>query len=60
MGLLVASFPTGMVAGFAAAGSLVRRCGARALLVGSLALVALGALDFVLGDSLASTSLPVS
>jgi MFS family permease len=53
MGLLVASFPTGMVVGFAVAGSLVRRRGARALLIGSLALVALGALGFVLGDSLA-------
>jgi MFS family permease len=52
IGLLVASFPTGMVVGFALAGSLVRRRGARALLVGSLTLVALGALGFVLGDSL--------
>ncbi len=53
IGLLVASFPAGMVAGFAAAGWLVRRYGARVLLIGSLALVALGALGFVLGDSLA-------
>jgi MFS family permease len=53
IGLLVASFPTGMVAGFALAGSVVRRRGARALLVGALALVAFGALGFVLGDSLA-------
>ena len=53
IGLLVASFPAGMVAGFALAGSLVRSVGARALLAGSLALVALGALGFVLGDSLA-------
>ena len=53
VGLLVASFPAGMVAGFALAGWLVRRNGARALLAGSLALVALGALGFVLGDSLA-------
>ena len=53
VGLLVASFPAGMIAGFAAAGWLVRRHGARVLLVGSLALVALGALGFVLGDSLA-------
>jgi MFS family permease len=42
IGLLVASFPTGMVVGFALAGSVVRRRGARALLVGSLALVAVG------------------
>jgi MFS family permease len=53
VGLLVASFPAGMVGGFAVAGWLVRRVGARALLSGSLALVALGALGFVLGDSLA-------
>jgi MFS family permease len=53
IGLLVASFPTGMVVGFALAGSVVRRRGARALLVGALALVAFGALGFVLGDSLA-------
>jgi MFS family permease len=53
IGLLVASFPTGMVLGFALAGSVVRRRGARSLLVGSLAVVALGALGFVLGDSLA-------
>ncbi len=53
IGALVASFPAGMVAGFALAGWLVRRAGARVLLAGSLALVALGALGFVLGDSLA-------
>jgi MFS family permease len=53
IGLLVASFPAGMVGGFALAGWLVRRVGARALLAGSLLLVALGALGFVLGDSLA-------
>jgi MFS family permease len=53
IGLLVASFPTGMVLGFALAGSVVGRRGARSLLVGSLAVVALGALGFVLGHSLA-------
>jgi MFS family permease len=53
IGLLVASFPVGMVVGFALAGSVVRGRGARALLVGSVALVAFGALGFVLGDSLA-------
>ena len=41
-----------MVAGFALAGWTVRRHGSRALLAGSLVLVALGALGFVLGDSL--------
>jgi MFS family permease len=52
MGLLVASFPAGMVAGFALAGAIVRRRGPRPLLVASLAVVALGALGFVLGNSL--------
>ena len=53
VGLLVASFPAGMVAGFAVSGWLVRRFGTRPVLAGSLTLVALGALGFVLGDSLA-------
>jgi MFS family permease len=52
IGLLAASFPAGMVAGFAVAGWVVRRRGSRALLAGSLVLVALGALGFVMGDSL--------
>jgi MFS family permease len=52
IGLLVASFPAGMVAGFALAGWAVGRHGSRALLIASLALVALGALGFVVGDSL--------
>lgn len=52
IGLLVASFPAGMVAGFALAGWAVRRHGTRALLLASLALVAVGSLGFVLGDSL--------
>ena len=54
IGLLVATFPAGMVAGFALAGWLVRLAGPKPLLAGSLALVALGALGFVLGDSLAA------
>ncbi len=54
IGLLVASFPAGMVAGFAIAGWLVRVAGAKRLLAGSLVVVALGALGFVLGDSLAA------
>jgi MFS family permease len=53
IGLLVASFPAGMVAGFAIAGSFVRRVGAKALLSGSLVVVAVGALGFVVGGSLA-------
>ena len=52
IGVLVASFPAGMIAGFALAGWLVRRHGATLLLLGALALVALGTLGFVLGDSL--------
>ena len=53
IGALVASFPAGMVAGFALAGWAVRRRSPRIILVGSLGLVALGALGFVLADSLA-------
>jgi MFS family permease len=53
IGLLIASFPAGMVAGFALAGAVVRRRGSRLLLAASIGLVALGALGFVLGDSLA-------
>lgn len=52
IGLLVASFPAGMVVGFALAGWAVRRHGSRPLIVISLALVALGTLGFVLGESL--------
>lgn len=52
IGLLVASFPAGMIAGFALAGWALRRVGSRALLIGSLVLVAVGAAGFVLGDSL--------
>ena len=48
----MATFPAGMVAGFAVAGWAVRRHGSEALLVASLSLVALGALGFVLADSL--------
>jgi MFS family permease len=53
VGVLVASFPAGMVVGFAFAGAAVRRYGSRALLAVSIAVVALGAGGFVLGDSLA-------
>jgi MFS family permease len=52
VGLLVASFPAGMVAGFALAGLLLRAIGPRLLLTVSLTVVALGALGFVAGDSL--------
>ena len=53
IGLLVASFPAGMVAGFALAGRAARRRGPRAVLVWSILLVSLGALGFVLGETLA-------
>jgi MFS family permease len=52
IGLLVASFPVGMVFGFWAAGRVMQRWGARPLLLASLVLVGLGALGFVIGDSL--------
>ncbi len=52
IGVLVASFPAGMVAGLALAGGVVRRAGPRMLLCGSILLVAVGSLGFVLGDSL--------
>jgi MFS family permease len=53
IGLLVASFPAGMVAGFWLAGLAVQRGGIRSLLAASLLVVAFGSLGFVLGDSLA-------
>ena len=52
IGLLVASFPVGMVLGFAVAAWAFKRRGARAALAGSV-LVAVGSLGFILGDSLA-------
>jgi MFS family permease len=53
IGLLVASFAAGMVAGFALAGWAVTKHGSRAVLTVSLGLVGLGAVGFVLGDTLA-------
>ena len=53
IGLLVASFAAGMMAGFALAGWGVTKHGSRAVLALSLGLVALGTLGFVLGESLA-------
>src|ERR671938_1714911 len=52
IGLLVAAFPAGMVAGFAVAGWAVRRSGPRWLLIGSLGLVAVGGLGVVGGGTL--------
>jgi MFS family permease len=53
IGLLVASFPAGMVAGFWLAGLAVQRRRVRSLLAASLLVVAFGSLGFVVGDSLA-------
>lgn len=55
IGLLVACFPAGMVIGFAVAGWAVERHGARAVLVISLVLVAIGALGFIVGGALVVT-----
>jgi MFS family permease len=52
VGALVASFPAGMLAGFSAAGHGVRRRHPTAVLLGALALLALGSLGFVLGGGL--------
>lgn len=53
IGLLVATFPLAMIAGFALAGRVVSRGRAHRLLALSLVGVAVGALGFVLGDGLA-------
>jgi MFS family permease len=53
LGLLVASFPAGMIAGFWLGGRIVRRHGVGPLIPAALALIAVGALGFVLLDSLA-------
>jgi MFS family permease len=52
IGVLVATFPAGIVVGFPVAGRGVARHGTRPVLVSSLALLALGSLGFVLGDGL--------
>jgi len=51
IGLLVAAFPAGIVVGFPLAGRSVRSRGTRPVLLASLALLALGSLGFVAGDS---------
>jgi MFS family permease len=53
MGVLVASFPVGMLAGFFLAGQGVRRQRLRPVLLAALLLVALGCLGFVVGRGLA-------
>jgi MFS family permease len=54
IGMLVASFPVGMVVGFWLAGRAVERRGVRPLLLAALVLIALGSLGFVFGDSLST------
>ncbi|MCX4510697.1 MFS transporter [Streptomyces sp. NBC_01619] len=53
MGILVAAFPLGMIAGFAAGGRAVRRMTSAAVITGGLLLVAAGCLGFILGTELA-------
>ncbi len=52
IGLLVASFPVGMVAGFWLAGRAVQRHGVRPLLLAALLLIASGSLGFIFADAL--------
>ena len=52
IGALVASFPAAMLVGYTLAGHGVRRRRPTVVLVGALALLALGSLGFVLGDGL--------
>ena len=52
IGVLVASFPAGMIAGFAVAGQFVRRGRTGLVLRMSLLLTAAGALGFVFGSGL--------
>lgn len=53
LGMLVAAFPLGMVAGFALGGVVIQRSSPARLLLAGLALVAAGSLGFVLGADLA-------
>jgi MFS family permease len=52
IGAVVASFPVGILIGFAVAAQGVKRGRSKAVLLASLALVALGSLGFVVGNSL--------
>lgn len=51
-GLLVATFPLGMVAGFALGGAAVRRAGPSTVILMGSALICAGCAGFVLGDGL--------
>jgi MFS family permease len=53
MGLLVASFAVGQIAGYPLAGRGLQRSHAVVVLAGSLALVVLGDIGFIVGDGLA-------
>jgi MFS family permease len=52
IGLLVGSFPVGMVAGFWLAGRAVQRHGVGPLLIAALLLIALGSLGFIFANAL--------
>ena len=52
IGVLVASFPLGIVIGFPVAGRAVRAWGPRVVLAASLGVIAVGTLGFVAGDGL--------
>lgn len=54
MGLFVATFPLGMIAGFAAGGFAVRRTSPAALIWAGLALIAAGTSTFVIASDLAA------
>lgn len=55
IGVLVASFPLGIVIGFPLAGRAVRSRGRRVVLPASLAVIAVGCLGFVAGNGLQPT-----
>jgi MFS family permease len=52
IGALIATFPVGMVIGFAAAGAGVKRHGAKLTIAAALALIALGCAGFIFGNGL--------
>jgi len=52
IGVLIATFPVGMVIGFAAAGASARRFGPKPVILAALGVIAFGSLGFVLGADL--------